>query len=61
MGPGGGGVWEREMREKMKVELGGMSVVVAAGVVRLFWGDLSRTLSRTLSRRDERTEKREEE
>lgn len=44
----------------MKVELGEMNVVVATGVVRLFWGDLSRTLSRTLSRRDERTEKREE-
>lgn len=44
----------------MKVELGEMNVVVATGVVRLFWGDLSRTLSRTLSRRDERTEKSEE-
>lgn len=31
----------------MRGQLEGMSVVVAAAVMGLFWGDLSRTLSRT--------------
>lgn len=52
MDPGGGGIWGRKVGGKMRGQLEGMSVVVAAAEMGLFWGDLSRTLSRTLSGRD---------